>query len=120
MSNDVSIVMIPAHWNANDYDGRWIPEKDEEEDRKYFNFPEVEGSTSPLLDWMLVDQRFLVRLYYHYSFPVGIVLMCGRLACIRTRQMISGRFADSDSFLQVVLLLCSNRSCISNRWYCSM
>ncbi|KAL4943002.1 hypothetical protein BDV06DRAFT_221609 [Aspergillus oleicola] len=64
-ASDIPVKIVPAFWETlrDEIAGRWIPEVDDEEDLKYFNFPEVEGCKEILMDWMLCRQRTLLDLY---------------------------------------------------------
>ncbi|KAL2811332.1 hypothetical protein BJX63DRAFT_399348 [Aspergillus granulosus] len=59
----VPVTLLPAHWNLEEYDGRWLPELDEDEDKGSYHFPEIEGTTNPFVDWMLLEQECITYIY---------------------------------------------------------
>ncbi|KAL2853976.1 hypothetical protein BJX68DRAFT_264727 [Aspergillus pseudodeflectus] len=58
----VPVTLLPAHWDLEEYDGRWVPEVDDDKEG-YYQFPEIEGTTNPFVDWMLLEQAYITSVY---------------------------------------------------------
>ncbi|KAL3454343.1 hypothetical protein BJX65DRAFT_260367 [Aspergillus insuetus] len=58
----VPVTLLPAHWDLEEYDGRWVPDVDDDEEGEY-QFPEIEGTTNPFADWMLLEQECIAWVY---------------------------------------------------------
>jgi hypothetical protein len=57
----IPVTLIPAHWDLEEYDGRWSPEVDDDQDG-FYQFPEIEGTTNPFVDWMLLEQEYITSV----------------------------------------------------------
>ncbi|KAL2799422.1 hypothetical protein BJX66DRAFT_293768 [Aspergillus keveii] len=58
----VPVTLIPAHWDLEEYDGRWSPEVDDDQDG-FYQLPEIEGTTNPFVGWMLLGQEYITSVY---------------------------------------------------------
>ncbi|KAL3428735.1 hypothetical protein BDV09DRAFT_201299 [Aspergillus tetrazonus] len=58
----VPVTLLPAHWDLEEYDRRWVPEVDNDKEGSY-QFSEIEGTVNPFVDWMLLEQEYITSVY---------------------------------------------------------